>query len=78
MKKGGFADTTSNLFAALAENNRLAESGDVIDAFGQIMRAHRKEIATTIISAEALSDASMKSILAALQVSLCYVCVMFV
>lgn len=67
LKKGGFSDVTHNLFSAMAENNRLAESGDVINAFGQIMRAHRKEIATTIISAEALSDAHVKNILAALQ-----------
>ena len=33
-------------------------------------RAHRKEMAITINSVEAVSDASMKSILAALQVCL--------
>jgi len=67
LKKGGFSDLSVNLFAAMAENNRLGETGQVIDAFSQIMRAHRKEVKCTIVSAEALSDSSLKSIMGALQ-----------
>jgi len=67
LKKGGFSELSTNLFAAMADNNRLAETSEVIDAFQQIMRAHRKEVKCTIVSAETLSDGSLKQIMGALQ-----------
>ena len=46
-----YSDLTVNFFGALAENNRLDSTSDVIDAFSTIMTAHRGEVQCTITSA---------------------------
>lgn len=38
---------------ALAENNRLPLSGNVIKAYSQIMSAHRKEVPCVVTTAKA-------------------------
>ncbi|EGD78424.1 hypothetical protein PTSG_09120 [Salpingoeca rosetta] len=62
LKKQKFSDITVNFFAALAENNRLTHSVDVIEAFGKLMAATRGEVAATITSAEALSAKHKKAL----------------
>ncbi|CAB3977300.1 mitochondrial ATP synthase subunit OSCP-like precursor [Paramuricea clavata] len=61
-KKLSFSDLTINLFGALAENNRLPLSGNVIKAYSQIMSAHRKEVPCVVTTAKALDAANMKEL----------------
>ena len=51
----------------MAENNRLTEAENIISAFSQIMRAHRKEVQCTITSATALNDHTFRLIANSLQ-----------
>jgi F0F1-type ATP synthase delta subunit len=37
----------------MADNNRLKQASEVIDAFGELMSSHRGEVQCTITSAEA-------------------------
>eukprot|EP00043_Microstomoeca_roanoka_P020735 m.253830 g.253830 ORF g.253830 m.253830 type:complete len:208 (-) comp17457_c0_seq1:1136-1759(-) len=62
LEKQKFSGLTVNFFGALAENNRLPNSVDVINAFQKLMAASRGEVAATITSAEALKDKHKKAI----------------
>ncbi|EDQ90507.1 uncharacterized protein MONBRDRAFT_18525 [Monosiga brevicollis MX1] len=66
MKSQKFSETTINFFGALAENNRLAETGGVIDAYKTLMKATRGEVTCKVTSASDLKPAQKKSIEAAL------------
>lgn len=57
-----FSDLTINLFGALAENNRLSLSGNVIKAYSQIMSAHRKEVPCVVTTAKPLDASNMKDL----------------
>eukprot|EP00045_Choanoeca_perplexa_P022825 m.10988 g.10988 ORF g.10988 m.10988 type:complete len:214 (-) comp9733_c0_seq1:56-697(-) len=67
MKQQKVSDTTVNFFGALAENNRLANTMEVIDAFKQLMSATRGEVACVVTSAADLKSAQKKSIESALK-----------
>ena len=41
-----------NFFGAMAENNRLPETGGVIDAFETLMASSRNEVQCTITTAK--------------------------
>ena len=45
-------EITKRLFGALAEENALAATLKVADAFDELMLAHRKEVHCTIVTAE--------------------------
>eukprot|EP01135_Chromosphaera_perkinsii_P006895 Nk52_evm50s621 gene=Nk52_evmTU50s621 len=66
MKKGKFSETTSNFMQTLAENNRLGQTEKVVDAFEQIMRAHRGEVKCTVTSARELDATNLKNLKTAL------------
>lgn len=59
--------TTANLFATLADNNRLANTADIIAAFEQLMSSHRHEVPVTVTSASKLDDKTLKTLKEALQ-----------
>lgn len=66
---GKFAAATTNLLTLLAENGRLSKIDGVINAFKQLMSAHRGEVICEIITARQLSDAQRKDLQTALSVS---------
>lgn len=49
--KPASSSLVTNLLGLLAENGRLAELTKIITSFEELMRAHRKEIPVTIITA---------------------------
>eukprot|EP00128_Syssomonas_multiformis_P015123 Colp12_sorted_trinity150504_noHs@26722 len=63
---GKFSELTINLFETLAENNRLAETQNVVDSFGKIMSAHRGEVTCVITTAKELDAANLKNLKGAL------------
>lgn len=54
LKDSGATDITQRLFGALAEENALAATLQVSDAFDELMLAHKKEVHCNIITAEPL------------------------
>lgn len=60
------SEITKNLFAVLAENNRLSETEAVIEGFAELMSAHRGEKEVTITSATELDASSLKRLQKAL------------
>eukprot|EP00730_Choanoeca_flexa_P017824 TRINITY_DN8619_c0_g2_i3.p1 TRINITY_DN8619_c0_g2~~TRINITY_DN8619_c0_g2_i3.p1 ORF type:complete len:213 (+),score=36.68 TRINITY_DN8619_c0_g2_i3:35-673(+) len=67
MTKQKMSETTVNFFGALAENNRLDNTVEVIDAFKKLMSATRGEVSCVVTSAADLKAAQKKSIEAALK-----------
>lgn len=61
--------TTTNLLALLAENGRLTKIDGVINAFKQLMAAHRGEVVCEVTTARALSDSQRKELHGVLGVS---------
>ncbi|XP_046848731.1 ATP synthase subunit O, mitochondrial-like [Xenia sp. Carnegie-2017] len=61
-KKLKFSDLTINLFGALAENNRLSLSSNVLKAYMQIMSAHRKEVPCVVTTAKPLDASNMREL----------------
>lgn len=68
-KKANLSSATTNLLVLLAENGRMKKIDGVINAFKQIMAAHRGEIVCEVKTARELSGAQRKELLAALGVS---------
>lgn len=60
---------TTNLLTLLAENGRLTKIDGVINAFKQLMSAHRGEVVCEVTTARALSDAQRKDLQGVLGVS---------
>lgn len=60
---------TTNLLVLLAENNRLTKIDGVINAFKQLMAAHRGEVVCEVTTARPLSDGQRKELQSALAVS---------
>jgi ATP synthase F1 delta subunit len=54
LKDSGCTEITKRLFSALAEENALAATLQVSDAFDELMLAHKKEVHCNIITAEPL------------------------
>lgn len=68
-KTANLAAATTNLLALLAENGRLTKIDGVINAFKQLMSAHRGEVVCEVTTARALSDAQRKELQGVLGVS---------
>uniref|UniRef100_A0AAJ7SM91 Oligomycin sensitivity conferral protein n=1 Tax=Petromyzon marinus TaxID=7757 RepID=A0AAJ7SM91_PETMA len=57
--RAGVSKLTTNFVNLLAENGRLSKTRGVLDAFGQLMSAHRGEVSCTITTAQALDAATL-------------------
>merc|ERR1712166_496168 len=56
-KKAGFAESTNNLLALMAENNRLAELTNIADKYEELLRAARGQIFANVTVADDLDKA---------------------
>eukprot|EP00518_Triparma_eleuthera_P000669 CAMPEP_0182459220 /NCGR_PEP_ID=MMETSP1319-20130603/4386_1 /TAXON_ID=172717 /ORGANISM="Bolidomonas pacifica, Strain RCC208" /LENGTH=233 /DNA_ID=CAMNT_0024658083 /DNA_START=18 /DNA_END=719 /DNA_ORIENTATION=+ len=63
---GKMSSITTNLMSALAGNARLSETGKVVSAYTELMKAKRGEVAAVITSAAPLSKASADAVTKAL------------
>lgn len=68
-KLANLSAVTTNLLSLLAENGRLKKLDGVINAFKQLMAAHRGEVVCEVKTARPLSDAQRKSLQGVLSVS---------
>merc|ERR1712021_195277 len=53
--KSGFNDSTKNLLALLADNNRLSELENITEKFGELLRASRGQVFASATVAEELT-----------------------
>eukprot|EP00949_MAST-11_sp_MAST-11-sp1_P002955 g2955.t1 len=60
--KGKFSPTSVALFGTLAENGRLGDVAAVSESFGDLMRAHRGEVAAVVTSADELTAKQRKQL----------------
>ena len=60
--KGKFSPTSVALFGTLAENGRLGDVAAVSEAYGDLMRAHRGEVAAVVTSADELTAKQRKQL----------------
>lgn len=67
--KAKLSSATTNLLMLLAENGRLSKIDGVLNAFKQLMSAHRGEIICEVTTARPLSDAQRKDLQGVLSVS---------
>lgn len=67
--KAGLAAATTNLLVLLAENNRLKKIDGIINAFKQIMSAHRGEVVCEVTTARPLDGSQRKQLEGVLKVS---------
>lgn len=63
------SSATTNLLVLLAENRRLKKIDGVINAFRQIMSAHRGEVICEVVTARALDGGQRKQLEDVLRVS---------
>ena len=63
---GKVSQVTLNLFETLAGNARLNETGKIVAAYEQLMKAKRGEVEATIISADPLTKAQTEAISSAM------------
>lgn len=68
-KAANLSAATTNLLSLLAENGRLKKLDGVINAFKQLMAAHRGEVVCAIKTARPLTDAQRKTLQGVLSVS---------
>lgn len=68
-KAASLSSATTNLLVLLAENGRLKKIDGVVNAFKQLMAAHRGEVVCEVKTARALSDAQRKELNSVLSVS---------
>lgn len=68
-KAANLAAATTNLLKLLAENGRMKKLDGVINAFKQLMAAHRGEVVCEIKTARPLNDAQRKTLQGVLSVS---------
>ncbi|XP_031634294.1 ATP synthase subunit O, mitochondrial [Contarinia nasturtii] len=61
------SSATTNLMVLLAENGRFTKIDGVINAFKQLMSAHRGEVVCEVTTARALSDGQRKELQSALR-----------
>merc|ERR1712129_491278 len=67
MLKDKTTPVTLNLMTTLAGNARLVETGKIVDAYVQMMKASRGEVEATIISADALTKAQTDAVASAMK-----------
>ncbi|XP_055299846.1 ATP synthase subunit O, mitochondrial [Sitodiplosis mosellana] len=60
--KANLSTATTNLLALLAENGRMGKIDGVINAFKQLMSAHRGEVICEVTTARPLSDGQRKQL----------------
>merc|ERR1712028_90444 len=60
--KAGFAESTNNLLALMAENNRLGELKDIAGKYDELLRAARGQVFADVTVAEELSKAQHASL----------------
>jgi len=70
MDKAGLTGLVANLVKVAAGNRRLFMVPDIIAAFRRLVAKHRGEVSADVVSAEALSDAQVADLKAALKASL--------
>jgi len=58
---------TQNLLSAMASNARLGETGKVVSAYAELMRAKRGEVEVTVTSAQELTKAQQGKVTKALE-----------
>eukprot|EP00047_Mylnosiga_fluctuans_P001647 m.221271 g.221271 ORF g.221271 m.221271 type:complete len:207 (+) comp10552_c0_seq1:121-741(+) len=58
----GKNELTVNFFSLLAENNRLANTTDIVKAFKSLISSHRGEVEVTVTSSEPLNEKTLKSL----------------
>jgi F-type H+-transporting ATPase subunit O len=58
---------TKNLFVTMAANARLADTGSVVDAFVDLMKAKRGEVDATVVTATPLTKPQLKKLADMLQ-----------
>jgi len=62
-----FSSITKNFFCTLADNGRTNKLDKIIDAFKQIMRAHRGEVKAMVTTAHPLTKQDVANVRASLQ-----------
>mmetsp|Transcript_7421 Transcript_7421/g.9183 ORF Transcript_7421/g.9183 Transcript_7421/m.9183 type:complete len:210 (+) Transcript_7421:202-831(+) len=67
MMKSKTTPVTLNLMTTLAGNARLMETGKIVDAYVELMKAQRGEVEATIISADALTKAQTEAVASAMK-----------
>ncbi len=70
MDRTGLTGLVANLVKVAAGNRRLFMVPDIISAFRRLVAKHRGEVSADVVSAEALSDAQVADLKAALKGSL--------
>ncbi|KAM5182574.1 ATP synthase peripheral stalk subunit OSCP, mitochondrial [Mantella aurantiaca] len=66
LTKEKFSPITANFVNLLAENGRLSNTYDVINAFGKMMSAHRGEVLCSVTTASPLDEATLTELKTAL------------
>ncbi|XP_077465686.1 ATP synthase peripheral stalk subunit OSCP, mitochondrial [Stigmatopora argus] len=66
LTKAKVSPITFNLINVLSDNGRLPLTGDVINAFGKMMSAHRGEVLCSVTTAQPLDQASLAELKVAL------------
>ena len=51
-----YSELTRNFFGVLADNRRLNETGKIVDAYAELMGAHRGETTVTVTTAKGFDD----------------------
>ncbi|KAF7723339.1 ATP synthase F0 subcomplex subunit OSCP atp5 [Apophysomyces ossiformis] len=70
LKKSGKVNAlTANLFETLAENGRLEQTTKIMDAYAELMSAHRNELPMVVTSAKPLDKTILNKVTDALQKS---------
>uniref|UniRef100_A0A1A7XRP9 ATP synthase peripheral stalk subunit OSCP, mitochondrial n=1 Tax=Iconisemion striatum TaxID=60296 RepID=A0A1A7XRP9_9TELE len=67
LTKAKVSPITVNLINVLADNGRLTLTGDVINAFGRMMSAHRGEVICSVTTAQTLDEANLTELKVALK-----------
>merc|ERR1712126_786305 len=67
LAKKGASELTVNLFGLLAENGKLASTGGVVSAFGQIMAAVRGEVVCEVTTAKPMDPGMQAEVEGALK-----------
>ncbi|OQR89758.1 ATP synthase subunit O [Thraustotheca clavata] len=67
MDAAKFSKPVSGLFTVLAENGRLGDAKNVIQAYNRLMRAHRGEVQAKITSADPLTKEQLTQVQTALK-----------
>merc|ERR1719313_942935 len=64
--KAKYSDITKNFLELLAENGRMNVAPKIIDTYGEIMAAHRKEVSAVVTTATPLEKNELEDVRAAL------------